>query len=187
MNITNLYISGLNTYQVVVSDYDAATQTYTFLSDTPRVQLLGQYTLESTVVVGGLPIKMTGDGFLDMTMIDGRSIMSFNFGSDSNGKLTMESFTFKNMTCGEFQSRNTGFMNNVNFSTFLNSVLENGMALVSSENELVDFMTSMYSKMMLETFNPMLKMFTSVDQLTTALIAATGNATTGVVGLPLCQ
>lgn len=187
MNITNLYISGLNTYQVVESNYDVATKTYTFLCDTPTTQILGQYTLNNTVMVAGVPIHMVGDGFLDMEIIDGRSVMSFNFGTDSTGSLTMENFTYKDMTCGEFHSRNTGFMNNVNFSNYLNSVLESSMILVSSENALVGFATKAYAKMMMETFNPMLKQFQTVDQLTNALIAATGNSTVGVVGLPLCQ
>lgn len=185
MNITNLYISGLNTFQVVGSDYDSSTQTYTLYIDTPTTQLLGQYSMVNEVIVAGVPINMTGDGFLDMESVDGRVVISFNFGTGADGNLFMENLIFKNMSCGEFHSRNTGFMENINYTTFLNSVFESGMNLLNSE--LSETIMAPYADMLMNTFNPLLKQFQTVEQLTSALVIGTGNSTVGEFGLPLCQ
>lgn len=185
MNITNLYISGLNTFQVVGSNYDAASQTYTLYMDTPTTQLLGEYSMTTNLTVAGVPIQMFGNGFLDIESVDGRVVITCQFGANSKGQLTMTSLKFHDMSCGQFNVRNTGFMNNDNFSNFLNSVTEDGMGLLNAQ--MAEVVMTPYADMLMDTFNPLLKYFTTVDQLTKALIAGTGNSTEGLFGLPLCN
>ncbi|KAL5284422.1 hypothetical protein ACFFRR_006614 [Megaselia abdita] len=185
MNITNLYIGGLNTFQIVGSDYDSTTQSYTLYIDTPTAQVLGEYKLDATVTAAGVPLHLTGDGFLDMESVDGRIILAMNFVTNSNGHLTMSNLKFKDMSCGQFNARNTGFMENINFSNYLNSNMESGITLLNAQ--LVDVVMTPYADMLMDIFNPILKQFSSVDQFTSALIAVSGNSTVGVFGLPLCN
>lgn len=185
LNITNLYISGTNTFEIIASVYNSDTQEYYLHLNSPKSQVLGSYSLYSKVNVGGFPISFTGQGYVDLTAEDSRTVIKFVFGKNiENGNLKMENLTFSDIATGNFDSRITGFMDNEIYSDFLNSVLESVTPL--AQTELIQQLIAPYAEETMNSLNPLLGLFQSVDELTEQLVKFTGPMDTGFLGEPLC-
>lgn len=180
-----MYISGTNTFEIIASVYNNDTQEYYLHLISPRSQVLGSYSLYSKVNVGGIPIVLTGEGFIDLIAEDSRSMISFDFGeSIENGNLKMENLTFSDIVTGRFESRITGFMGDERYSDFLNSVFESLVPL--SQTEVMQQILAPYVELITNSLNPVLGLFQNVEELTEQLVRFTGPLDDGFLGQPLC-
>lgn len=185
LNITNLYVSGTNTFEIIASVYNNETNEYYLHLNSPKSQVLGTYSLYSKVNVGGFPIVFTGQGFVDLTAEDSRTVISFVFGKNiQNGNLKMENLTFSDIATGHFVSRITGFMDNEIYSDFLNSVFESVVPL--TQTGLIQQIIAPIAEKTMNSLNPILGLFQSVDELTDQLVKFTGPMDTGFLGQPVC-
>lgn len=137
------------------------------------------------MIAGGIPILMTGNGFIDMSTEDTRGVMTFVFGNSANGALEIQGLTFSDMATGVFNSRITGFMGNENYSNFLNGVFESFVPL--AQTELLQKFLVPYQQLLMNALNPLVSQFQSVDQLTAALVKYTGSFNTGFNGEMMCM
>ncbi|KAL5284413.1 hypothetical protein ACFFRR_006607 [Megaselia abdita] len=185
LNITNLYVSGTNTFEIVASVYNNETQEYYLHLNSPQYQVLGSYSLHSKVNVGGIPVVLTGKGFIDLTAQDTRVVITFVFGKNTqNGNLKMENLAFSDIATGQFDSRITGFMGDENYSSFLNNVFESAVPL--AQTELLQQLLAPYAESTMNSLNPVFSLFQNVDEVTEALIKFTGPMDAGFLGQPYC-
>lgn len=178
-------MSGTNTFEIVASVYNNETQEYYLQMNVPQSQVLGSYSLHSQIKIGGVPVVIAGNGFIDLTSEDTRVVISFVFGKNpQNGNLKMENLTFSDIATGHFDSRITGFMGNENYSNFLNSVFESLVPL--AQTELIGKLLVPYQESTMNSLNPLLSLFKNVDELTEELVKFTGPMNAGFLGQPLC-
>ncbi|KAL5287462.1 hypothetical protein ACFFRR_008391 [Megaselia abdita] len=185
LNITNLYVSGANTFEIVASVYDNETQEYYLHLNSPHSQVLGSYSLYSKVNVGGIPVVLTGKGFINLTAQGTRVVITFVFGKNSqNGNLKMENLAFSDIAIGQFDSRITGFMGDENYSNFLNNVFEKAVGL--SQSDLFQQLLTTRSEAAMKAFNQVVSQFQNVNEVTEALVKSTGILDAVFPGQPHC-
>lgn len=171
LKIKDFKVIGLNSYEVLASEYNKDTNEYKIDFKTPESQIDAEYEIDNKLNFTYVGMQLSTKGRLELNVKQARIIANATFGHDSEGNLMIKSM---NVTEPESQT---------------NKKFNYGEEVDEALDELSEMFTDIDSEISgaiveaaLPKLNEMLKKFKSVDELTETVIKMTGDKDSGIFG-----
>lgn len=171
LKIKDFKMTGLNSYEVVSSDYNKDTKEYKIDLKTPNSHLEAEYEIDNKVNVSYVGMMLTSKGKLDLNVKEARVIVNVTFGEDSEGNLNIKTMNITEPEGQSHQKYNYG-----------EEVDEAFSELSEMFKEIDGEMNEAIVEAVLPKLNDMLRRFKSVEELTETVIEMTGGKDTGLFG-----
>lgn len=171
LKINDFKMSGLNTYEVLASEYNKDSNEYRIDFKTPNSHLEAEYEIDNKLNVTYLGMHLTTKGKLELNIKEARLMVNVTFGQNSEGNLMIKAM---NLTEPESQSKKK---------------FDYGEEVDDALSELSEMLTDIDSEIndaiveaALPKLNEMIKKFKTVDELTEAVVKFTGDKNSGLFG-----
>lgn len=164
-------MTGINSYEVITSEYNKETKEYRIDFKTPNSQIEVEYELNNKLNITYIGMQLSSEGKLELNVKEARVIANATFGHDPEGNLMIKAM---NLTEPESQT---------------NKKFNYGEEVDEALNELEDVLNDIdreidtaITEAILPKINEMLKKFKTVEELTETVIKMSGDSNTGLFG-----
>lgn len=135
-NLTDLIVTGLNEFDLVVLHWNNVLHRITYEFNFPSLQFHSSYQLNGFTKMFGSPLNIFGNGLFRLELINLRLKGSFRLRPSLSGGLAVANFKSQ-LEVEAVRSRSTGFMNSLIFTKLFNAWLEEFIYLTVGEQEEV--------------------------------------------------
>lgn len=135
-NLTDLIITGLNEFDLVVLHWNNILHRITYELNFPSIQFHSSYQLNGLTKMFGAPLNIFGKGLFRLELINLRLKGSFRLKPLLSGGLAVVGF-ISQLELEAVKSRSTGFMNSLIYTKLFNAWLEEFIYLTIQEQEEV--------------------------------------------------
>lgn len=164
-------MTGLNSYEVLASEYNKDTKEYKIDFKTPNSYIEAEYDIVNKANVTYLGMHLTSKGKLELNVKEARVIANATFDHDTEGNLMIKAM---NLTEPESQTNNK-----FNYGEEVDEALNE---LEEVLTEIDDGINEGIVEAIFPKINEMLRKFKSVEDLTVAVIKMTGDKNSGLFG-----
>ncbi|XP_037952202.1 uncharacterized protein LOC119682769 [Teleopsis dalmanni] len=133
-SFSNLYVEGLNDWQLLDFSYNTTTQEFNYDVLHRKLQILSEYTVNATATIANMPFTYAGEGVLNWKFTDVRSIGGYTFQTNGINQNGIEMTNFRNQVIlGDVQANNWNNYWNNEVNNFVNRWLRKYVFLWTEE------------------------------------------------------
>ena len=150
--ISQLEVTGLNDFRILVSNFDAATNRASIDVIHSQIQVLAKYNVSGVVKMAGFPIKQSGNGLLNVKIQDYRTIADWVIATSSKNPNGIE-ITDANIRfyLGNILNNNWNNEWDIAANNFINNFMNEAVLLWVQEVQ--KRVNAVYASMYLPMFN----------------------------------
>ncbi|KAL5284156.1 hypothetical protein ACFFRR_006439 [Megaselia abdita] len=171
LKIKSFKMTGLNSYEVLASEYNKETKEYKIDFKTPNGHIEAEYEIDNKLNVSYVGMKLNTKGTLQLDLKEARVIANVTFDNDSEGNLKIKAM---NLTEPEGQTQE---------KYYYGEEVDEAMSELSELfNEVEGDLNEAIVEALLPKLNDMIKKFKTVEELTDTVIKMTGDKNSGLFG-----
>ncbi|XP_037960308.1 uncharacterized protein LOC119689536 [Teleopsis dalmanni] len=171
-NLTDLTVTGLDEFDVVVLSWNNVFQKLTFDFNFGSILMKSAYKMNALTSMFGPPLNFYGDGNMQLEFQNLRAYGSFKLRPSLNGGLHAWAFKF-NLELGGAKSKSTGFMNSAFYSKIFDSWIEEFLKVMFEEDN-AEAMSAALENLIQPPLNSLLKNI-SMPELIAIILGLAGD------------